>query len=212
MVTDAEVFGFTATMKRLGSFAGKRVDTEDFRAVTLTYFRALKRCQLGDLERAADVWIEHETRFPKPVEWRGSIPKRVVTVRVLSTHEAQEYDQADRLGFEDRRPCGCLECAQAGMSSAPESALRYVPLEDEDGHVERGKHPDGRIVVPGRWIHGGELRRWYLARANFWANAYATLGIRGAQQQKLKRLPFEKRIEQIFSKVGSMTGVTAGDD
>lgn len=159
---DSDVFGFATLAKRVGVALGKRTDFEDFKTLTGTYFRALRRYDLGDLERAADVWIGRETRFPKPAEWANAIPRPEVVRRVMSTTEAQGYLRAETLGYQDQ-PCGCLLCIEAGVQEKP---IRFVPEDLETGDLLVMNPITNKLVTAGHWAHGWELFRWYEARAN----------------------------------------------
>lgn len=172
-MTDSDVFAFTALAKRVGIALGKRVEFEDFKALTGTYFRVLRRYDLGDLERGADIWIARETRFPKPAEWASAIPRQEADCRVMSQNEAIEYARAEKLGYEGES-CSCPECIDAGVN---EKSLRFVPECVGDADV-RVKNPfTDRIVTAGHWAHGWELFRYYDAKADFY-NTCLELGLR----------------------------------
>lgn len=161
-MTESDVLGFTALAKRVGVALGRRTDFDDFKGLTSTYFRALRRYDLVDLERAADLWIGRETRFPKPAEWASAIPRQDLPCRVMSTNEAKDYLRADQLGFEDE-PCGCLVCREAQVHEKP---LRFVPDDADRGDLLVMNPITNKVVPAGHWAHGWELFRWYQARAN----------------------------------------------
>jgi hypothetical protein len=187
-MTEMQSLDFTRLMKRLAVIFRLRAEEGDFAALAGSYFRALQRFELRDLERGADAWIQTQQRFPKPAEWRGAIPARTVEVPFLSDDQAREQLRAEGLGYEDA-PCRCPDCLAAGVNEKP---LRFVP-EERQGKIGE------RIVTVGHWAHGFELFRWYDARANFY-NHCVELGLRGdVLIPKAKRQNFAQRMAAIFS-------------
>jgi len=208
-MTQADYPAFVTEFHRLQALENFRGKPEVVAQKADVYFHALKSFSLEDVRAKADAWIRTESKFPKPAEWRFQVVRTVVDHRVMTALEVQEYTRADRLGFEDPEPCGCIECVRAGLQQRAEHAVRYVPLEDRfTGRPEQARLGlNGAIVTPGEWIHGQRLIGWYTARAAFWAGAYVKCGIGDQQQAKDARVPFEKRLEQLFAKRPEMAPV-----
>jgi hypothetical protein len=171
-MTDQDLNGFQAVLRRLAAVFRVRTDTEDFRALGSSYFRALSGCSLGDLERGADVWIGSQQKFPKPQEWRMVIPHQSHD-RVLSDTASREHSRAEALHWQSADLCHCEQCVKAGVDHKP---LRYVPNEPQEP-VRHGL--TGRPTLAGHWAHGAELARWYAGKVQFYA-----------QHEKLTKKPF----------------------
>lgn len=194
-MTDSDYFAFSALIRRVAALFRVRCDTEDFKATTQSYFQALKKIQLADLERAADAWIERETKFPKPVEWRMAIPRHAVELQPMSDTDAREYARAESRWWTDD-PCNCRDCVAAGVNEKP---LRFVPDFDDNGVEIRRRDPIGdRVVITGHWAHGWELFRTCEAEGVFWAIYYANGGPSKKAQISEARLSFRERMAQIF--------------
>ncbi len=177
-MTDADVFAFSALMRRVWAACDRRADTEDFPSRMHTYFRAFRRFDLADLERGADAWLDAHTKPPKIAEWRAAIPRVVVELPVLTEAEASEAQRVARAGYE-ASPCGCAACVEAEVSEKPR---RYVPDEDATGAAVLARDlRTGRVVTRGHWAHGWALFRWYDARAQFYEDCLA----RGFRRQIL---------------------------
>lgn len=166
-MTEADVFGFAGLAKRVASVFRMRTDTEDFRLLTSSYYRALSRHTLPDLERAADVWIAKAEKFPKPMEWAASIPARqIVDLPVMTDAQSREYAEAEQQRYE-RKPCDCPECRVHQVSHLPQRFVPEFTAYDTDRKV-RDPLRD-RIVTAGHWAHGRELRGYYDAMAAFFS-------------------------------------------
>ena len=125
------------------------------------YWRALEAFPLVAVEAGLTKLLETAVHFPKPAEWRKAIPRRILasaTYRVLSDGERTDYLRAKALSWEDA-PCPCEPCVRAGVDEKP---LRFAPCET----LEQTWLDDTRqqVVVPGDWLHGELLQRWYAAR------------------------------------------------
>lgn len=171
---DADLFAFMAIFRDLLQVFPKRIDESDVAQLGKSYFAALRRFTIPQIQAGADAWVERGKFFPKPSEWRESIPRQAVAATValteLSSADAAEYLDAERKSYEDE-PCGCRRCDGAGVSHR---FLRYVPETDERGMDARGLIGQ-RVVVRGHWAHGDELARFYAAREKFWADFRAVL-------------------------------------
>ncbi len=168
-MTQSEIFAFTATLKRVASVFGKRTDTEEFRGLTSSYFRALVRHEVADLERGADAWIASRDKFPKPYEWAAAIPSRVIEIPVMTDAEARTYARAESLKWEDD-PCGCEACRRASVDWKP---LRFVPEFTADDRDRKVRDPlRDRIVTAGHWAHGEELSGYYRAKGAFYQQCH----------------------------------------
>ncbi len=195
-MTDSELVPFHGLLKRLCVTFRVRTDDENFKLLAQSYFDALKPINFDDLERGAEAWMAGQTKFPKPIEWRQAIPRRVVEAPPMGMTEAREYTQAEMKGWEDD-PCGCQRCFAANVSDKP---LRFVPDFDDNDMELRAKHPNRAMTVTrGHWAHGVELARWYEARATFY-NAFFEITNEVAQQKRKKKRPFTERLNEIFSK------------
>lgn len=158
---DADLVGFDALMKRLRVL--RRMEDGELAGLTASYFRALRRFELGDLERGADRWLERETFFPKPAELAEYAQQArrppVSPLPMLTEAEAHEWLRAERLRYEDT-PCRCSECQAHGVAESPR---RFVPLFDNNDRAMQCRIGD-RIVTRGEWIHGAALMRYYVAK------------------------------------------------
>jgi hypothetical protein len=156
---------FAAIFSKLRGIFPLRGDHAEIQQVAASYFRVLMRCPLRAVEAGADAWIERGTRFPKPAEWLGAVPRQAgVGLLTMPEDAAAEYQRAAGLFYEDE-PCSCHLCQKAGVSHR---MLRYVPEQDRDGNDAKMKLGD-KVVVRGHWAHGDELKRWYAARDAFLA-------------------------------------------
>lgn len=194
---DADSGAFMAEFHDLRRIFPLRGDAHELQQIGLLYFKVLRKFPLSAVAAGKAVWVERGKRFPKPAEWRESIPPRPVAATILPlTGQARlDYLRAETLKYEDD-PCRCLLCKAAGVDHR---FLRFVPDLDEDDRDVRVQIDD-RIVTRGHWAHGEELRRWYAARDAFWATADA-LGLRTkADKAKAAKVPFEQRIERLFAK------------
>jgi hypothetical protein len=173
-VQDGELFAFMAIFRDLLGVFPKRLDEADIASLSKAYFHTLRRFSIPELQAGADAWMQRGKFFPKPAEWRESIPRAAAapsTLVPLSPVEAAEYLDAERRHY-DGDPCACRRCVGSGVSHR---MTRYAPETDADGRDLRGLIGD-RVVVRGQWLHGEDLRRWYEARDAFMASfqQYAT--------------------------------------
>lgn len=205
-MTEHDLGGFTTVMKQLAAVFRRRPDTEEFRALTGSYFRALSRHELPELQRAADGWIATEAKFPTPYELRRAIPRRVRDLRTMSITEGRDYAAAEHAGYEGDC-CTCPSCVEADVTDKP---LRFVPEADEHDMDFLVNDPiRKRSVVSGHWAHGWELARWYVAKDAFWARC-EELGLRGLVKKAIAgrdtRGPHHK------SDFGPLTGREPGQE
>lgn len=165
---DGELFAFMALVRELLAVFPKRsMDDDEIGALSKAYFTSLRRYSIAELQAGAQAWMQRGKFFPKPAEWRESIPRHAPGVQALvplAPSEAAEYLDAERRRWEGE-PCGCRRCVGAGVDHR---LLRFVPECDDAERDVRGLIGQ-RVVVRGRWIHGEELRRWYEARDAFMA-------------------------------------------
>ena len=181
---DADLFAFMAIFRELLSVFPKRIDEAEIGTLSKAYFATLRRFTVQQIQAGADAWMQRGKFFPKPAEWRESIPRdagRSAALVELSGVEAAEYLDAERKGYEGE-PCACRQCRAAGVEHR---YLRYVP-ESEDGIDAKGLIGT-RTVTRGHWAHGEELARWYVAKEAFWTE-YAAL---------LKRMTMPKATARI---------------
>ncbi len=165
---DADLFAFLSTFRSLLKVFPKRMDEDDATDLGKAYFHALRRFSIPELQAGADVWMQRGKFFPKPSEWRESIPRarahETAALFPVTPVEAAEFLDAERRGYEGE-PCQCPRCVGAGVDHR---LLRFVPETDADGNDARALIGE-RVIVRGRWIHGDELRRWYDARDRYMA-------------------------------------------
>lgn len=197
-MTHADYTAFVAELTRLSHALERyKQSPEQLTAKADAYFHVLKSLPLREVTAKADAWLEKESKFPTPAQWKAQvIPQPPREIRTLTDAEAREYRRAESLGYEDA-PCTCPQCLQAGVS---EKHLRFVPDVDRDERDELVRDPIGnRIVVNGHWAHGRELAGYYRARADFW-NKCGELGlIKPIKPQDRKRESFQARLDRIFS-------------
>lgn len=177
-MNDVDLFAFSAIVGGLEQVFPKRLDEHERAQRNREYFKALQRFPLNRVQAGADVWTQRGKFFPKPAEWIDAMPaqRALVTVPTMTEQEASEYHRAEALRYEDT-PCACRECKAAQC----EKPLRFVPELHSDGSERKVRDAArDRIVTAGRWIHGFELARWYVAKADFY-NRYleAVGGLKG---------------------------------
>ena len=168
-MTPQDLPAFSAAFQDLRLVFPLRAEKTDLEQMVRLYFRSLARFPIDRVNAGAEIWRGKGNRFPKIAEWIAAIPRGATAATVvypeLTPLEAREYRTAvEDMHYEDE-PCPCVECKLAGVSHR---FLRYVPDVDTDGRDLRGML-DGKIIVRGRWIHGAELARWYVARDHFTA-------------------------------------------
>jgi len=175
-VTSQELPAFMDVFRGLQRVFPLRGEEHEIRDVGASYFKALRRFPLEQVQLGAEACLQRCKHFPKPAEWIDVVPRRVVIdLPTMSHAQAIEHRHAEQQRYE-APPCGCQSCAEAGVT---EKALRFVPDADADGADRRMKDPlADRHVVAGHWAHGWELQRWYRARADFY-NRCLELGLRG---------------------------------
>lgn len=173
-MTSDDLPGFHDAFRSLQRVFPLRGSEADFDRMLADYFRMLRRYSLGQVKSAADHWLAHGTKFPKPSDWIGAVPAMTATDRRQMTQsEAQDYRRAELCAFEDQ-PCLCADCVRAGVDDKP---LRFVPdLDGEDRDVKAFNPMTGRVVTTGQWAHGDALARWYDARATFFSDFLAWVG------------------------------------
>lgn len=192
---DSELFAFMETFGSVQRIFPLRGESHELRQVGASYFKALRRFPLRAVQDGAEVWINQGKRFPKPAEWVESIPKRaaVSPLTALSDEAARAWLRAESLKWEDA-PCSCQACVAAGISAKP---LRFVPEVDARGMDAKALIGD-RAVVTGRWIHGQELARWYVAKDAFWNRMLEMFGADSPQHARKVKRTFEQRMKEIF--------------
>jgi len=164
VVRFAEAFNLLATTFKLWGTARDKEQTRH------AYFKALKPYPIEAVERAAQQLVASHPaqKFPLPVDWLAKIPRELgvhapSTLRILTDREAHEQREAFAVRCEGD-PCSCRACTEAAVSTYP---LRYVPESDvpvwDPFRRER--------TLPGHWIHGAALARWYAARNEFFQKA-----------------------------------------
>lgn len=195
-MTDAEMFQFLDTFRSLRRVFPLRGDAHDDQDRGASYFKALRKWPLRDLQAGADRWLQIGKHFPKPAEWIDAIPKQRVVAEVvtLEPFQAAEWLAAERRVWEDS-PCGCSHCRAAMVDQKP---LRFVPEFNADGTDRRVLLGD-RVVTAGHWAHGTELAAYYRAKEEFYARFSAFSRARAMDQKKRKKISFRERLDRIFS-------------
>ena len=147
---------------------------EDMRAkMKSEYFDVLRAYPLAIVESAYQTLRRRSKKWPTPADWCEALPpvSSVSRLAPMTREEQRESDHAESLGYEAEGPCACALCVAEGVVMPP----RYVPRRDREGNFYERRHPvrQGRAVLLGRWIHGAELRSWWVARANFYEQLHA---------------------------------------
>lgn len=194
-MTDSELFQFMDSFRGLVRVFPLRGDEHELGQVGASYFRAMRRYPLPQVQAGAEAWIQKGERFPKPAQWIESIPKRpvIAELRALSSDETREYLRAETLRYDDA-PCRCSSCQRADVSDKP---LRFVPDFDRNDvpvHALIGE----RIVTTGHWAHGEELARWYAAKNAFWLRMFELFGAGTPREQRKVQTSFEQRMKEIY--------------
>lgn len=198
-MTDAELFSFMDTFRSLARVFPLRGDEHEIRDVGASYFKALRRWPLKDINVAADRWLEQGKRFPKPAEWLDMVPRQsqAVALVAMTDEQAREHQRAESLRYKDT-PCCCRDCVAVGVNDKP---LRFVPDVNPDGTDRQMTTPfTQRPVTVGHWAHGAELARLYTACANFWNRCYELRLMDKKDRSKHERMPFEQRMAAIFAR------------
>lgn len=181
---DSDLSGFTVVMKQLAAVFRRRPDTPEFLALTGSYFRALNRHELSELQRAADQWVSTEAKFPTPYELRRAIPRPAADLRTMSLDEARDYRAAEDAGYEGEL-CGCQRCVEAGVNNRP---LRFVPEADVFDRDTTVNDPiRKRVVTAGHWAHGRELLGYYIAKDAFWKKTTISLTSLSPEDRRTRR-------------------------
>lgn len=166
------MFQFMATFRSLVRVFPLRGDEHEINDVGASYFKALRKFTLSQIQTGSDRCVQQLKRFPRPAEWIDLIPRRTDTPEIqgMSEPDAKEHRRAEGLRYRDQA-CSCRGCRDAEVSDKP---IRFVPDLDRDGNERRVRDGE-RIVVAGHWAHGQELARWYQAKADFYNAYYAAL-------------------------------------
>lgn len=170
--------------------------TEDQRGrMQAEYFDVLRPYPLEAVASAYESLRRKMKKWPVPADWLENLPPFGSTARLplASPSEVRENDEAEKLGYEAAAICHCALCVAADCHMPP----RYVPRLYQDAVIER-QHPQrqGRPLLLGRWIHGEELKRWYRARADFYAlkdKIAPKLPIRLEPAERIAKLATETR-------------------
>lgn len=171
-MTDVDLFAFMDAFRGLQRVFPKRLDDLQTTQLGQSYFKALRRFPLSQVQAGADAWIQRGKFFPKPAEWMDAIPRARTTqpaIPELSALEASDYLAAERRRY-DGEPCGCPACRSAGVDHRP---TRFVPEFDAITGLDLRARIGERVVVRGHWAHGDELARWYAAKEKFWREAHS---------------------------------------
>lgn len=194
-MTDSDLPAFMETFRQVVRVFPLRGGDEETQRLTSSYFKALRRFHLTDVQAGADAHIASGIHFPKPAEWIGKIPPRKRTqLRRMTDADAREYRRAELLGYEDA-PCSCALCQEAGVTERP---IRFVPDADDNDRDIKVEDPIGnREVTEGHWAHGAELRRWYEARADFWNLYYTLKGATTPKEKRQAKRSFEERLAAL---------------
>lgn len=164
---------FDEAFRRMTRAFRVRLKAAELEELSSTYYKLLEAVPLDAVIVAGKVCLTKFKRFPRAAEWlealpAGTGPTIAADLRTMGHDEAREYIRAEGLRYQDQ-PCGCLTCQAAGVTALP---LRFVPEFTVDGRDERAYHPlKQKAVTSGRWIHGDDLRRWWLAREACFASA-----------------------------------------
>lgn len=190
---DNELANFDRACRRLSVGFRLKLKTSEMDEMVRLYFKAFADVPFEDVMEAGRIGLQQWRRFPTIAEWLQLVPGGASRqaadrdVRVMFADEANTYARAERLRYQDD-PCACPECDRAGVTHR---FLRFVPDFTDDGREEKAFHPGRqRIVVPGHWAHGEELRRWYEAKDTFvalFANAV------GRGRRRRARVPLADR-------------------
>jgi len=192
-VTDTDLFPFLDTFRGLTRVLFLRGDVHELQDVGKSYFKALRRFTLPQVQEAAEKCLSECKHFPKPVEWADRITRRIpVEIAELSATETAEYLEAGRLHYHGE-PCPCTECCAAGVTHR---FLRFVPECTEDGRDAHARIGE-RVVTRGHWAHGEELTRWYAARETF--RAKFGVGSRAKTMEHRPKLSFQQRLGAIYA-------------
>jgi hypothetical protein len=165
-VTEGDIFPFMETFRSVTRVFPLRGEEHEIRDVGASYFKAMRRRSLPEVQAGADVWMSRGKKFPKPAEWLESIPSSTLRPesKSLSDDEAHAWLQAEQSRWEGI-VCGCRSCVAAGITEF--QPLRFVPEVDASGHDRKALIGE-RSVTMGHWAHGQELADWYTAKRGFY--------------------------------------------
>ncbi len=170
-MTDADFGTFDRAFGRVaGAFRLKLKKTE-LDDLSRTYFRVLEIYSLDLVLQAGKACIESCRKWPLAADWLAELSKGPATAscptdrRQMSVAELDDHSRAEQLRYADE-PCLCAECEHAGVMYR---ALRFVPTVQGDDYEQAFNPRRGKVEIVGHWAHGEELRRWYAARAHFFA-------------------------------------------
>lgn len=177
--------------------------SEDLRVrMKAEYFDVLRPYPLEAVASSYESLRRKMKKWPVPADWLENLPPfgSVMRLPLASPEEIAENDEAEKLGYERAHVCTCQACVAADCFLPP----RYVPRIYDGAMIER-RHPtkQGRPLLLGRWIHGEELKRWYRARANFYAQKALlapTLPIFLEPADRIARIAIEANALQMETK------------
>src|SRR5688572_27799250 len=157
--TFSDMFNELASMFRL-------YGSDEQKAATLSaYFDTLRNYDLNRVRRGYEQLKVTATKWPVPAAWIAAMPRGDGQLVDMTHAQMRESDDAERLFYEGPM-CRCRDCVEAHVTHLN---LRYVPLLNADDEVIQLRHPlRQKAVVIGEWIHGHRLKRWYVARAEFY--------------------------------------------
>lgn len=183
---------------------GKGFPNEDIRTRAKSeYFDVLRPYPMEAVASAYETLRRKMKKWPVPADWLEALPPGGASrqLPVLTTAQAQESDEAEALGYERREPCRCLQCQRDGTTHM---FSRYVPRYE----LGERRHPNrNRTVLLGRWLHGDELRRWYIARAQFHA-LKETMDAKIAARAKATQTPEQRLARVVKTAHGVVAEVT----
>jgi len=174
MLTEADYGTFERAFGRVCGAFRLRLTATERQDLTRTYFKVLEPYDLEQVLQIGRRCLERYKKFPTVSDWIAELDDtartrraRTPEARHMTVSEVEERTSAERQRYSDA-PCTCVACRAAGVE---DHAIRYVPtlVGDEE---ERAWDPQRqRLEIVGHWAHGAELRRWYEARAAFFARA-----------------------------------------
>jgi hypothetical protein len=178
--------------------------SEDMRGkMKAEYFDVLRSYPFRAVESAYQTLRRKMKKWPVPADWLEALPPfgSVTRLPLMTDAEADESDEAERLGYERDEFCHCALC-ERGHTTHLKS--RCVPRLDANGHELERQHPrrQGRPVLLGRWIHSDELRRWAAARGAFYEQK-DVIGQAMQLEQITRRSSPELRLKHLETQVAA---------
>lgn len=169
-MTSHDLPSFSVCFDRLSrlslNFSPRQDDREHVKS---EYFEALRAYPITAIEAATDRLRDTCTTWPKIPDWIAALPATgsVSQLPLATEAEMREVEQAEGWVYNQPEVCHCTDCMAADCHMPP----RYVPRENRDGTVVTVQHPSrpSRPIVLGIFLHGEPLKRWYAARAAFFA-------------------------------------------